>query len=145
MGKCLYSISASGRCLAAMAPALGAGYRRFESSRPEKKEAHSKGCGLFSFLGLSEDENRAVVKRETLSVCSEAARKGDFPLEPWRASPLDPLIKELRGGPQVAYGDTARASPLAPCIMKAMYVKIFIFSQNVCQNFHFLNYDIHLF
>ena len=71
-----------------MAPALGAGYRRFESSRPEKQKDLRFDRRSFVFIGLSEDSKRVVVKRETLSVCSESARKGDFPLEPWRASPL---------------------------------------------------------
>ncbi len=60
-----------------MAPALGAGYRRFESSRPENKKVCSLSVDLL-FLGVSEDENRAIVKRETLSVCSEAARSRSY-------------------------------------------------------------------
>ena len=45
-----------------MAPALGAGYRRFESSRPEKQETYGHRRS-FVFIGLNEDSKRAIVKR----------------------------------------------------------------------------------
>ncbi len=50
----------SGRCLAARAPALGAGYRRFESFRPERKKTSAKSLVFLLYLVSDRPRSHAV-------------------------------------------------------------------------------------
>ena len=89
-----------------MAPALGAGYRRFESSRPENKRAYSLSVGSFVFR---EDEIRGT--RQAHCLVTKAARQGES------SRPENKRAYSLSVGSFVFREDEIRGTRQAHCLV----------------------------